>query len=168
MANLAVVAPLGANDTAVVAAAAQPAQIPNPGIAVSLRAENNLKLMYYYVRYKLRTCTPITPDTITRVTVQALIDYRAWGDKHEDIHSLKLNSKDWPRTIDGIKKWLRGCLGITKISLAYVIRESTNVGQIPLTEFPSLQDELIARVPIIDPINPLILAADYLVDQAKV
>ena len=42
--------PPGADAAAAAAAATQPAQIPNPGLAVMLHAENNLKLACYFLR----------------------------------------------------------------------------------------------------------------------
>ena len=43
----------------------QPAQIPNPGIQVSLRAENNLKLGCFYIRHCVRTSRACTPALLT-------------------------------------------------------------------------------------------------------
>jgi hypothetical protein len=47
------------------AAAGQPATVANPGIAVSLRAENNLKLACYFLRYKQRASRTVAPADIT-------------------------------------------------------------------------------------------------------
>jgi len=72
---------------------------------------------------------------------------------HEDIEKHELNAKDWPKTIEAIEEWLQGCLGVTKIPLAYVIRENEAVpahAADPVADYGSLQDEVIARAPIRD------------------
>lgn len=77
--------------------------IPNPGITVSLKAENNLKLMCYYLRYKDRASTPVDFQDITEANVRSLRDYRQWENDHEDPSAPTLTFKDWPRTIDAIE-----------------------------------------------------------------
>ena len=52
--------------------AGQPANIPNPGIQVSLKAENNLKLAAWFVRYKIWTSRDIAPADITLQAVHAI------------------------------------------------------------------------------------------------
>ena len=47
-----------------------PASIPNPGIPVSLKAENNLKLMCYYIRHQDRISRTVRIKTsILRLSV---------------------------------------------------------------------------------------------------
>ena len=41
---------------------------------------------------------------------------------HKDVDPPDFSVKDWPRMIEAVEEWLRGCLGVTKIPLAYVIR----------------------------------------------
>src|SRR5688500_18218606 len=50
------------------AAAAQ----PNPGITVSLHAENKLKMMYYFLYYRIRTFCPTTATDIMLQSIRAL------------------------------------------------------------------------------------------------
>ena len=109
------------------AVAGQPPTIPNPGIAVSLRAENNLKLMCYFLRYKQRTSRVLAAAEITLDNVRAYHAHKDWEDEHEDTEAPEINPRNWPRTIDAIKNWLRGCLGVSKIPLAYVIRDDMTV-----------------------------------------
>ena len=82
-------APPGADAAAAAAAAAQPAQIPNPGLAVTLRAENNLKLACYFLRYKERTSRAVTADMITLASVRELHPYREWEENHKDVEARK-------------------------------------------------------------------------------
>jgi hypothetical protein len=98
--------------------------VPHPGFPVSIRAENNLKLTCYLLRYHQRTSRSITPAEVTIDAVRALKVHREWESNHVDVEPPELNAKDWPRTIEAIEEWLRGCLGSTKVPLAYVLRPS--------------------------------------------
>ena len=62
----------------------QPDVIRNEGLTVSLRAENNLKLACYYLRYLKRTRT-LSPNLITLVNVRACKDYKLWEKDHKDV-----------------------------------------------------------------------------------
>lgn len=148
----------------------QPATLPNPGIAVSLRAENNLKLACYYLRYKERTSRTVTPDDITLDRVRAYRDHKEWEENHEDVKPPEINARNWPRTIEAIEEYLRGCLGVTGIPLAYIVREQVTVpaGDDPQTNYTSKQDELIARAPHkIDKAQDA-FTPTYMTDRARV
>ena len=56
--------------------AGQPATIPNTGIQVSLRAENNLKLAAWFVRHKVKTSRQIVPANITLQAICAIKELR--------------------------------------------------------------------------------------------
>ena len=146
----------------------QPAQIPNPGSAVSLRAENNLKLMCYFLRYKDRTSRGVVAGDVTLANVRALRDHKEWEENHTDVDAPEINTKDWPRTIEAIEEYLRGCLGVSKIPLAYIVRAAVAVpeGADPAGNYDSKQDELIARAPHVDADNEP--TATYLADRLKV
>ena len=166
--NPAVVAAQGAGNATIAAALAAPNLIPNTGLTVSLRAENNLKLMCYFLNFRERVSTPATPPEITLAAVRAMKGQREMEDDHKDVEAPEIDSKDWPRKIDAIEEWLRGCLGVTKIPLAYVIRESIDTGVEPADGWSSKQEELIARAPIMDPVDPDTFHSTYLSDHAKV
>ena len=101
--------------------AAAGGNIPNPGHPVSLKAENNLKLMCYFLRHKERTSRPVTAAEITVDNIRALRGCRQWEEGHEDPAAPELSFKDWTRTIETIEDYLRGCLGTTKIPLAHIV-----------------------------------------------
>jgi hypothetical protein len=105
----------------------QPPTIPNPGIAVTLRAENNLKLACYFLHYKKRTSRMVTPADITLESVRMYHEYKNWEEEHKDVDPPEINAKDWPRTMDAIDEWLRGCLGVTNILLAYVVQPTIEI-----------------------------------------
>ena len=135
------------------AAAGQPPTIPNPGIPVSLRAENNLKLMCYFLRYKQQTSRALAPDEIVLENIRAMREHKEYEENHKDVEAPEINTRDWASTIDNIQEWLRGCLGTSsKLPLAYVIREMIDMpdGADPPTGYDSKVDELIWRAPIHD------------------
>ena len=99
------------------------AQITNTGHVISARAENNIKLAAYFLRFKERTSRAPDTASITLGNVHSLLDHKKWEETHDDVDAPTLDKKDWSRTIEAIEEWFRGCLGdSSKIPLAYVIR----------------------------------------------
>jgi hypothetical protein len=143
--------------------------VPHPGFAVSVRAETNLKLMCYLLRYRERTSRTIAAADISTISVRALKVHREWEMTHKDVNPPELSDKDWPRTIEAIQEWLRGCLGTTKIPLAYVIRQDDAVTpevDDPPTNYSTKMKELIARAPIRDANGAY--TQDFLADREMV
>ena len=73
-------------------------------------------------------------------------DHQHWEQDHEDLEPPELNSKDWPRTIKLIDEWLKGCLSVFKIPLAYVIHEEEKVpdqANDPLSYYTTIKEEPI-------------------------
>ena len=103
----------------------EPAMIRNPGQGISARAENNLKLCCYFIHHRERISRSVTADQITLANVRALRDLRdAEIDRVDHKPTPKLmDSKNWPKTMEGIVEYLRGCLRVTKIPLSYVVRD---------------------------------------------
>ena len=138
-----------AGGVAAALAAGIPVQITNTGHVISARAENNIKLAAYFLRFK--ECTSRAPHaaSITLGNVRSLLDHKKWEETHDDVDAPTLDEKDWPRTIEAIEEWFRGCLGgSSKIPLAYVIRTDENPAVDPATAWASKADELIGRAPI--------------------
>ena len=126
----------------------QPDFIPNPGFQVSLRAENNLKLTAYYLRYMQRVSRPAVAANITQDVLHELRDLKSLEEQHTDVDPPELSSKDWPKNMDALNEYLRGCLGVTKIPLAYVIRDDLDVPAAANDapgNYPTKQDEGSAR-----------------------
>ena len=160
------IAPAGANQDQITLAGRQAPSIRDPGVPISLRAEENLKLMCYQIRYAERTSNTLVFADITLNSVRALRTQREAEKEHEDPEAPLLTFTDWPKTIETIEEYLRGCLGVTKIPLSYVIREDTTPTPTPATGFATTEEELIQRAPIIDAAgtnNPT-----YLRDRKKV
>ena len=150
---------------------AGPALIPNPGTQVSLRAENNLKLAAYMLRYYERVSRTATPQMITQANVQQFRSLKIQEKLHEDVDPPELSEKDWPKNMDALNEYFRGCLGVTNIPLAYCLRDNIDVppeGNDPSTNYPTQQDELIARAPIQEVRNGVTqFTPTYLTDNAK-
>ena len=90
-------------------------------------------------------------QTITVARVCTLHDHRCWEQDHEDQEPPEFNSKDWPRTIELIDEWLKGCLSVSKITLAYMICEEEEVpdqSNDPPGNYTTIQEELIMQAPI--------------------
>ena len=122
----------------------------NAGIMVSLKAENNLKLLCFYFRYRERTSRPLTVNLATQETIRGYAARAHLEDAASDPEPPELTFKNWTRTVDVIEEYLRNCLGTTKIPLAYVIREAIDPkadADDPAAGYSNLTDELIARAP---------------------
>lgn len=144
--------PGGAAQAAAAGAAQGAAAGPNLGHQVSLRAENNLKLATYYLRHRDRISRATTAADITLPNVRALRELRQMETdyKKSDDDLPKVDSKDWAKTMEDIRECLRARLGVTKIPLAYVIRdERIPPAEVtdPSTNYATVQDEMIARAP---------------------
>ena len=124
---------------------------PNQGFTVSLKAQNNLKRMCYYFRYRERTMRPINIATVTPVVINQYIEHARVEEDHTDPKSPDLTIKgNWTRTIDVIDDYLRECLGTTKIPLAYIVRENVippDHNDDPEGNYTNYTEELIARAP---------------------
>ena len=148
----------------------QTATLSNPGEQVPLLAELKLKLDWYYLRLKDQTSRVVGSPEINLVNVRGIRNHRDWEKSHMDVDSPELSLQDWSRKIEIIEEWLRRCLGVSKIPLAYVVRsEELMPAATPVGGYQSLQDELIARAPIwVGNTGNTAYTADYLADRSKV
>ena len=145
-----------------------PLEIQNTGHVISARAENNLKLAAYFLRFKERTSRTVTAADVVLDDVRALKTHKLWEETHEDVDDKpEINEKDWPRTIEAMEEYFRGCLGTSsKIPLAYVIRkEEAPSADPPAPGWTSKAEELIGRAPIRAGAN---YVPNYLADNVKV
>ena len=66
--------------------------------------------------------------------------------------SKLMDLKNWPKTMEGIVEYLRGCLRVTKIPLSYVVVrdhvEATPKANDPENNYDTPQDEMIAHAPM--------------------
>ena len=139
-----------AGPPAAAAAAGIPANISNPGHIVSTRAETNLKLMCYFLRYRQATSRNMDAAAIMLAAVRSMKTHKDWESNHIDVGPPEINNKDWARTFEAIDEWLHGCLGeFSKIPLAYVVHDNEAITPDPVAPatWPSRVDELIGRTP---------------------
>ena len=125
--------------------------------------------MCYFLRFKERTSRTVAAADVTLQNVRGYQNHKKWEEDHDDVEAPEINAKDWPRTMDALEEYLRGCLGVTKIPLAYVVREEEAVPAAdPAGGYTSLQDELIARAPFRETAAPNDYTATYLADRSRV
>ena len=126
--------------------------VPNPGTAVSLRAETNMKLAAYWLKFRIKTSRVTQPGDIDLPAVRSIRGLRDWEDNHSALEAADniINVKDWPRTMEAIIELLRGNLGVTGIPLAYVVRDNEAIAADPADGWPTQQDEMINRAPILN------------------
>ena len=134
----------------------QPPLIANPGHAVNLRTQNNIKFAAYWLRLREKTSRPTTPQDITVNSVRSIEALREWelnhGDNPEAPEGI-IDANDWPKTMESLEEYLKTCLGDGGTPLAYVVRkeqEVPNSADDPETNYDSKQDEMIARSPHVD------------------
>ena len=129
---------------------------PDPGVKVSVRAEENLKLAAYYCRHQVRVSRVTSTASITLSNVRRL-------SKQRDLEKVKftgtrepptVNSKDWPRTMEAIEEYLQQFRGTSGVPLSYVIRRRIQPApdaDDPPANYPTLEHEMVARAPILAP-----------------
>ena len=124
----------------------------NPGSHVSAKAEMNLKLMCYYIRHRRNVSRTLAWPDIDIDAIHSLREFRDSEEKHSDPDAPTITGNDWPKNIDMIEAYLRGCRGSTGLPLAYVVRDNEDIpdGDDPADNYSSIIDELIARAPILD------------------
>ena len=136
-------------------AAGQPAEIPAVGQNVSMRAVTNLKLACYFIRHQQRTSRTVVPGTVTLVRIRELRSLREEEEKHVSPPSKPtIIEENWSKTMEAILTYIQLHLGITKVPLAYVVRDSPDMPpgiDLRMGEGDSLyashQDELTFRAP---------------------
>ena len=88
---------------------------------MSIRAKLNLKLMCYALRFDERMSRVVNAIDLTLNTVCKMKTHQEWEKGAKGVPPPDFTEKDWSRMINTIEEWLCGCLGVTKIPLAYVI-----------------------------------------------
>ena len=142
----------------------------NPREQVPLKAELNLNLTCYYLRFKYQTSRVVGSPKINLVNFRTLRNHRDWKKSHKDVDAPELSLRDWSHNIESIEEWLWGCLGVSNIPLAYVVRpEELMPAVTPAGGYKYFQDELIAHAPIrVGNAGNAVYTADYLPDRSKV
>lgn len=137
----------------------QQGQIPNPGISVSLRAENNTKLARYFITHRdLRISRPCQAGDVTLAAVRDLQTMKDQDATHVNPEEKPtVNDKDWPKTFESIEQYFVNKRGELSLPLAYVIREQgdpANAADDPANTYATPVQEMIARAPHVTNGNP--------------
>jgi ribosomal protein S13 len=127
------------------------AQVQNPGVQVSVRAEGHMKLMVLYLRHQAPVSRSVTPADITLDSISTVRELREFESSYKvpTDNLPTINAKDWPKTMETIDEYLRSYLGERNIPLVYVVlkTEAIPAGPDPPTNYRSIQDEMITRAP---------------------
>ena len=111
-----------------------------------------MKLAAYWLKFCIKTSRVTQPGDIDLPAVRSIRGLRDWEDNHSALEAADniINTKDWPKTMEAIVELLRGNLGVMGIPLAYVVRENEAVAADPADGWPTQQDEMINRAPIVN------------------
>eukprot|EP00934_Nitzschia_sp_Nitz4_P008127 Nitzschia sp. Nitz4//scaffold260_size33533//228//6137//NITZ4_007876-RA/size33533-snap-gene-0.41-mRNA-1//-1//CDS//3329544674//8117//frame0 len=144
-------------------------EIHAPGFAVSPRAEMNLKLTLYWLKYRVNTTRVTTPQDVTLDEIRSVKQLKEWEQKHKAPEATEklVNPSDWNKTFEAISDYLRMHIGIGGVPLAYVIRENVEATQDPVDGWDTFQIEMENRAPITDPVRGG-RHANFLLDNQKV
>jgi hypothetical protein len=127
----------------------------DPGTKVSARAEDNLKLAIYYVKHQDRVSRAVNVGEITLTNVRKLIKQRDTERNHTDPDTPPvIDCKDWPKTMEAVEEYLRQFRGVNDVPLSYVVRIALAPKPAvtdPATNYLTLDEEMIARAPILVP-----------------
>ena len=123
---------------------------PNAGLTVSLKAENHLKMLCFYLRHRRRTSNTIAIAQATPANVRALLPLSRSEKEHKDPKLPEFSNKVfkiWTRVFDILDDYFRNCLGTTKIPLAYIIQDDVEPMADPPSGWPNRTEEMVSRAP---------------------
>jgi hypothetical protein len=123
----------------------------NPGTTVSVLAQNNLKLLCYYLRDRARRSRTVHAEDIDIYTVRSITELKtteeSWKNPTSD-QIPKIDPNDWAKNIDSIDQYLGGFLGMTGVPLPYVTRkDQVVVADDDDPNYATDDEEMIARAP---------------------
>ena len=134
-----------------------PAYVPNPGFSIPAICEKRLIAAAYTAKIYDMIGRDITPETMSRSRIKKFDAHRTIMEDHEDPEKLQVVSKTFGivKAMDLVPSHLRDRLGVRKVPLSYVIRETADTGNAPLPAanepvspgFTSITEELIHYTP---------------------
>ena len=108
---------------------ANAAGVRNPGIKITTIGQQTFGMMCYYISHKLNQldCTVIFPS-VTLAAVKSLKAQELLEKNYKDHITVPgIDFKNWPKTMESIKQWIKGHRGINSRLLRYVTRKNTNL-----------------------------------------
>ena len=122
------------------------------GHQVSNAAESNLKLAAYYLRHRARMSRTVTIAGITLALVRSMRTIKVGEEAYEEpTESPKVDHKDWPKTMEGIRSWLFMHRGVDGAPLSYCIRADAIVideADDPEGTYTTVLEQIVSRCPI--------------------
>ena len=144
--------------------------IPDPGHSIAAISEKRLRIACYGAKIYDMINRPIEASSLSRARLRQFEKHIQTIENHEDPENLPEISKNFGimKALDSIPVHLRERIGVRKIALSYVIRENVpparleplGANKITSTNYETLMDEMIARVPL--------EGTEYIEDNAKV
>ena len=134
-----------------------PATIPNPGYSIPAICEKRLIAAAYTARTYDMIGRSITVDTMSRARIKKYEAHRELMEEHQNPEKLQTVSKTFGiiKAMDQVPTHLRDRLGVRKVPLSYVIRDTVDPGNAPLpaadsptsANYQTISEELIAYTP---------------------
>eukprot|EP00804_Cyclotella_cryptica_P015125 CCRYP_000688-RA/>CCRYP_000688-RA protein AED:0.22 eAED:0.24 QI:0/0/0/0.8/1/1/5/0/1053 len=104
---------------------------------------------------KIEVSRAVNVGEITLTNVRKLIKQRDTERNHTDPDTPPMiDSKDWPKTMEAVEEYLRQFRGVNDVPLSYVVRIALAPKPVltdPATNYLTLDEEMIARAPILVP-----------------
>ena len=149
------------------------------GRQVSSRSQDNLVLLTYFARHQARVSRTIVIGNVNQDVIRGLRRQRDlerhWSDNITDY--IKPDLKDMAKTMESTRDLLSKMRGSTHVRLSFCVRRNlrpADEADDPATNYESIDDEMIARHPILLDNDPNGTEEDgpwdpfFLMDQAKV
>ena len=134
------------------AAAALPQAALGHGVAPV--AEENLKLLVFYIKYMHNTSRVVVVGNVDQAAVQRLRTFRDFVKNHTNTDELpNLKGDDWNQNLEDLQEYLSNYLGETGIPLLYVIREEEDpppAADDPSESYPNELAELAGHAPMFE------------------
>ena len=111
------------------------------------RAEMNIKLAAYWLRYSENISCPRIGADVTVAVVRSIRALQDAEGTYDDPSTPMIDDRNWPRTFDAINEYFRNLFSMTNIPLAYVTREHVELMEGEEDAWDDPLDQMIDRAP---------------------
>ena len=123
-------------------------------VKVNARDESNLMLAVYFIKHQYRVSRYVTFGDVMLAGLRKIAGQHELEEDATEISvaNLTVQTKDWLKTLEGIKDYLRTFRGINVTPLLYVVRKQlvpTSAAEYPSNIYDAIDEEIIARAPIL-------------------
>jgi hypothetical protein len=122
--------------------------VANPGYSVSIRADSNPNVAFFYPRHQSWISRIVAPASVALTVVRSLRSTKEYKENFKvTAEQPVINEKDWPRTMEEIRELFGSVLGEIGVPLAYVIHENVEIppDTDPSEGYITFSEEMIAR-----------------------